>query len=194
VEEIIAVTRVAGESAEGVRLCGIIVVLWPAGPRISEALALNETDLDPDRGSPIVRHGKRDSAARWGWTGGRGHTSPHGSKSASRCRSGGCSASFAARPAGGHALRPGSARPAAQCSPQRRVRRRFAPHQLRDAHAVEMSREGISLIVIQRQLGHADLAITSRYLRGIDNAEIIAAVHDRPAPMIPADSRQTSRC
>jgi RNA-directed DNA polymerase len=42
--------------------------------------------------------------------------------------------------------------------------------------AVEMSREGISLIVIQRQLGHADLAITSRYLRGIDNTEIIAAI------------------
>ncbi|MGH2913854.1 MAG: tyrosine-type recombinase/integrase [Solirubrobacteraceae bacterium] len=69
------------------------------------------------------------------------------------------------------------------------VRRRFAPHQLRHAHAVEMSREGISLIVIQRQLGHADLAITSRYLRGIDNTEIIAAVHERPAPMIPADPR-----
>jgi site-specific recombinase XerD len=46
------------------------------------------------------------------------------------------------------------------------VRRRFAPHQLRHAHAVEMSRERISLIVIQRQLGHADLAITSRYLGG----------------------------
>jgi site-specific recombinase XerD len=69
------------------------------------------------------------------------------------------------------------------------VRRRFAPHQLRHAHAVEMSREGISLIVIQRQLGHADLAITSRYLRGIDNTEIIQAVHQRPEPMISA-SRQ----
>jgi hypothetical protein len=50
-----------------------------------------------------------------------------------------------------------------------------------------MSREGISLIVIQRQ--HADLAITSRYLRGIDNAETIQAVYQRPEPMIPA-SRQ----
>jgi integrase/recombinase XerD len=40
--------------------------------------------------------------------------------------------------------------------------------------------------VIQRQLGHADLAITSRYLRGIDNTEIIDAVHQRPEPMIPA--------
>ena len=47
-----------------------------------------------------------------------------------------------------------------------------------------MSREGISLLVIQRQ--HADVAITSTYLRGIDNAEIIQAVRLRPEPMIPA--------
>jgi len=49
-----------------------------------------------------------------------------------------------------------------------------------------MSREGVPLIVIQRQLGHAHLGITSVYLRGIDNTEIIHAVHERPAPMIPA--------
>jgi site-specific recombinase XerD len=35
------------------------------------------------------------------------------------------------------------------------VRRRFAPHQLRHAHAVEMAREGVPLIVIQRQLGYS---------------------------------------
>ena len=46
---------------------------------------------------------------------------------------------------------------------------------------------GISLTVIQRQ--HADLAITSRYLRGIDNTEIIEAVYQRPEPMIPAGRR-----
>jgi site-specific recombinase XerD len=62
----------------------------------------------------------------------------------------------------------------------------FAPHQLRHAHAVEMSRGGVPLLVIQRQLGHADLAITSVYLRGIDNTEIVHAIHERPAPMIPA--------
>jgi hypothetical protein len=48
------------------------------------------------------------------------------------------------------------------------VRRRFAPHQLRHAHAVEMAREGVSLKVIQRQLGHVNLGITSVYLDGID--------------------------
>jgi integrase/recombinase XerD len=68
------------------------------------------------------------------------------------------------------------------------VRRRFAPHQLRHAHAVEMAREGVPLIVIQRQLGHTNLGITSIYLQGIDSAEIIETVHARRAPMVPVDT------
>ena len=64
--------RASGDTPEGVRLRGIIVVLWRAGLRISEALALNETDLDPDRGSLAVRHGKGDKRRevgmdRWAW-------------------------------------------------------------------------------------------------------------------------------
>jgi len=47
-----------------------------------------------------------------------------------------------------------------------------------------MSHEGVPLVVIQRQ--HANLGITSIYLQGIDNSEIIHAVHSRPAPVIPA--------
>jgi integrase len=53
------------------------------------------------------------------------------------------------------------------------VRRRFAPHQLRHAHAVELAREGVPLSVIQRQLGHSYLSMTSVYLQGIDVEEII---------------------
>ena len=68
------------------------------------------------------------------------------------------------------------------------VRRRFAPHQLRHAHAVEMAREGVPLIVIQRQLGHSNLGITSVYLQGIDSGEIIETVHARRAPMIPVSA------
>jgi site-specific recombinase XerD len=68
------------------------------------------------------------------------------------------------------------------------VRRRFAPHQLRHAHAVEMAREGVPLVVIQRQLGHANLGITSAYLEGIDSSDIINAVHRRPAPVLPASA------
>jgi hypothetical protein len=68
------------------------------------------------------------------------------------------------------------------------VRRKFAPHQLRHAHAVEMAHEGVPFVVIQRQLGHAHLGITSVYLQGIDNSEIINTVHARRAPMIPASA------
>jgi integrase len=68
------------------------------------------------------------------------------------------------------------------------VRRRFTPHQLRHAHAVEMAREGVPLIVIQRQLGHSNLGITSVYLQGIDSGEIIETVHARRAPMIPVSA------
>jgi site-specific recombinase XerD len=191
VEEIVAVMIAAGDSPDGVRLRAVIVILWRAGLRISEALALNETDLDPDRGSLLVRHGKGDKRReagmdRWAWSQidpwlklrrelpvGRLFGVLRGPTRGRPCAPAGIRAQLhhVAAVAG--------------------VRRRFAPHQLRHTHAVEMSREGISLIVIQRQLGHADLAITSRYLRGIDSTEIIQAVHQRPEPMIPA-SRQLS--
>src|SRR3954453_22612142 len=68
------------------------------------------------------------------------------------------------------------------------VRRRFAPHQLRHAHALELLREGVPLNVIQRQLGHRNLGVTSIYLPGIDPDEIIQTIHARRAPMIPASA------
>jgi integrase len=58
VEEIIDVMRAAGDGVHGRRSRGLIVVLWRAGLRIHEALALSEADLDPRRGSLLVRRGK----------------------------------------------------------------------------------------------------------------------------------------
>jgi site-specific recombinase XerD len=58
IEEIVAVMRAAGETVHGRRLRALIVVLWRAGLRISEALALAESDLDPRRGAVLVRRGK----------------------------------------------------------------------------------------------------------------------------------------
>ena len=58
VEEIVTVMRTAGTSLDGLRLRALMVVLWRAGLRISEARALAETDLDARRGSILVRRGK----------------------------------------------------------------------------------------------------------------------------------------
>jgi hypothetical protein len=53
-----------------------------------------------------------------------------------------------------------------------------------------MAREGVPLIVIQRQLGHSNLGITSVYLQGIDSGEIIEN-RARPARRC---SPSASRC
>jgi hypothetical protein len=68
------------------------------------------------------------------------------------------------RPWSGAAVRSEFRRLAARAG----VRRRFAPHQLRHAHALELAREGVALNIIQRQLGHANLGTTSIYVQGID--------------------------
>lgn len=82
VEEIMAVMRRAGERPTGLRLRGLIVVLWRAGLRISEALALAEGDLEPGRGAMLVRRGK-GGRRRWRWTSGAGSSCALGSSTAS---------------------------------------------------------------------------------------------------------------
>ena len=58
VEEIILVMRQAGPGPYADRTRALIAILWRAGLRISEALALTESDLDPKTGSVLVRVGK----------------------------------------------------------------------------------------------------------------------------------------
>lgn len=44
-----------GEGLHGDRVRGLIVVMWRAGLRISEALDLHERDLEPGRGALLIR-------------------------------------------------------------------------------------------------------------------------------------------
>jgi site-specific recombinase XerD len=186
VEEIIAVMRQTGDDRHGFRLRALIVVLRRGGLRIQEALALGERDLDPRRGSLLVRSGKGGRRREvgmdaWGWEQLRPWLAarvelPIGPLF---CVIDGATRG---RPWSSANVRVEFRRLAAQAS----VRRRFAPHQLRHAHAVELAREGVALNVIQRQLGHANLGTTSIYLQGIDTEEIIATVHARRAPMMSA--------
>ncbi len=73
VEEIIAVMRAAGDGPEAMRLRGVIIMLWRAGLRISEALArAGRGRLDRQRGAVLVRAGKGGRRRevgmdRWAW-------------------------------------------------------------------------------------------------------------------------------
>ncbi len=62
----------AGEDHDAIRLRGLIIVLWRAGLRINEALALTESDLNLHRGAIWCAAAKAASAARSGWTAGPG--------------------------------------------------------------------------------------------------------------------------
>jgi integrase len=100
-EEIIAVMRAAGADAHGRRLRGVIVILWRAGLRIQEVLALAEGDLDQRRGALLVRRGKGGRRREvgmdaWGW-----EELHLGSSGGSSSLSGRCSASSTVRHAAG---------------------------------------------------------------------------------------------
>jgi site-specific recombinase XerD len=188
VDEIVAVMRQARHAAHGDRLNGLIVVLWRAGLRISEALSLTESDLDRRRGSILIRHGKNDRRREigmdaWAWSALEPWLIERAKLPA------GPLLFVIVGPTRGHGWSSGAARlELHRVAIEAGVRRRFAPHQLRHAHAVEPLHEGIPLPLIQRQLGHSHLSTTGTYLEGISSEEIVSTIHARRAPMMNASA------
>lgn len=193
VEEIVEVMRTVGDRPVGQRLRALIVVLWRAGLRISEALALQESDLDPVRGAILVRRGKGGKRRevgmdRWAFS----QLDPW-LQTRRQLPIGALLCVIHGPTVGRHWEASAARKQLHHAAAAAGVRRRFAPHQLRHAHAVEMAHEGVPLVVIQRQLGHAHLGVTSVYLQGIDSAEIIDTVHRRPSPVISASAGLMTR-
>ena len=186
IEEIVEVMRIVGDSPDGRRLRARIVILLCVGLRIGEALALQESDLDRDRGAVLVRRGKGGKRRevgmdRWVWS----ELEPW-TQVRHQLPAGALLCVIHGTTAGRHWEASAARKQLHQAAIVAGIRRRFARHQLRHARAVEMAHEGVPLVVIQRQ--HANLGITSIYLQGIDSAEIINTVHGRPSPMISASA------
>lgn len=176
----------AGRLAElgALRRRALIVVLWRAGLRISEVLALEERDLDRQACSVTVRHGKggkrRISAMdEWAWREleiwlEARRELPFG---AVFCI---LSGPTAGRPMSATDVR----RQLREAAEAAGLRRRANPHSFRHAHAVELWREGIDVYTIQQQLGHARLDVTAAYLRGVSPMEVLRPIGQRSAPMV----------
>lgn len=107
--EIVRLIRGCPETPSGIRLRALMIVLWRSGLRISEALALEERDLDEITGSITVRRGKAVAGECPGWTRGRGRRSGNGIPFVSLCRPGRISVWSAGQPGGGHSPRQGYA-------------------------------------------------------------------------------------
>jgi site-specific recombinase XerD len=179
-EEIRALLTACGRSATGLRNRALLVVLWRAGLRVGEALALRPSDLDSEAGTLRVPHGKTghrtvglDPEAlalveQW-------MTHRH-----AVLRLNGRRALFCTL--GGGPLQPSYVRSLLKRLASRAgVERRVHPHALRHTMAAELLREGASVRHIQLQLGHSDLSTTAAYLESIQPLELVEMARSRPS-------------
>jgi integrase/recombinase XerD len=156
------------------RYQAIAMVLYGAGLRITEALALEVTDIDGARGVIRVRHGKGDKAReaklsptlyawlRQYWARER---PPHpylftSGKTGKRA----CAASMRV------AL--------AEAAKQAWIQKRVTPHVLRHSFATHLLEHGTDLRVVGALLGHASLRSTAHYARVTEKL-----VRQTPSPL-----------
>ena len=59
------------------------------------------------------------------------------------------------------------------------IEKRVHAHGLRHSHAVELATEGLPVHLIQQQLGHANVAVTSRYINHLAPTAVIDAMKAR---------------
>ena len=181
-DEVHRLLAACGRGVSGVRDRALIVVLWRAGLRVNEALALRPKDVDLDRGTVRVLHGKGDRARTVGldptacavlerWIERRRALGLTGTKPLF------CVISAPTR---GKALYSSCVREKLKRAAARAgIEKRVHPHGLRHTHAVELATEGVPMHVIRAQLGHSSLDTTARYIDHLAPGQVIRAMQVR---------------
>ena len=168
-DEVRAVMAACATSPTGLRDAAIVHTLWCTGLRCAEMCSLMPADIDRERGTVWVAHGKggisrtvvvpgRMRLELWArldkWLKARADHAWVDSPLFCSLHGGRLDDSYVRRTLKLLAANAG-------------LSKRFHPHGLRHTFAAKMHLGGVSLGVIQQQLGHADLTITGRYLRKI---------------------------
>lgn len=156
----------------------LIVVMYRAGLRVAEALALRPCDLDQERGAIRVLRGKGGRARtvgidRWGLEELGRWMDEHRERGWT---------------AGDPLFCSSSGKPVTQAYVRRRlpelaraagIHKRVHAHGLRHTHAAELRAEGVDLAVIRRQLGHSSLLTTVRYLDHLEPESVVDRLRER---------------
>jgi site-specific recombinase XerD len=162
----------------GQRNAALIVLLWRAGLRCREALDLFPKDVDANAQTVRVLHGKGNRSRTVGldatafavvarWMDTRKALGING-RATLLC-------TLKGRKLNTSYVRALLPRLAAKAGIEKRVH----AHGLRHSHAADLVREGVPVNLIQRQLGHASLAVTSAYLDHIAPEQVVAVIRDR---------------
>ena len=176
--EVTGLLTACTKGATGVRNQALLTVLYRAGLRIGECLALLPKDLDPDQGTLRVLHGKGDKARVVGLDPGawavvqrwldRRTTLGIGAWKPVFCTlTGGTIKTAYVR-----GLTKRLARKAG-------VTKRANPHSLRHTHASELRQEGVDVGIISKQLGHSSIVTTVRYLDHVAPQQVVDTMQAR---------------
>jgi len=163
----------------GKRMRAMIELMYGTGLRMSEALSLEFRDLDPDKGTVLIRHGKGDQSRVVGmpdraWTALELWLATRDGKLGLR-RTGPVFCKLGGGPLDDRAVRAAFTRLGQKAGLQKRIH----AHGLRHTITREMVDEGLSLRVIQAMLGHRSIATTARYVGRIAPAEVVNAMRNR---------------
>jgi len=156
----------------------LLAVMYRAGTRLGETLALRACDFDLERGAIRVLHAKGGRARtvgidRMGVEEARGWIDEH--------------ADLGFDPAG-PLFCTATGRAVSQAVMRRKlpdlaakavIHKRVHAHGFRHTHAAELRVDGIDVAVIKRQLGHTSLLTTIRYLDHLEPADALLAIQAR---------------
>ena len=178
-DEVRALVKACSNRApRGVRNRALLVLLYRAGLRVSEALQLAPKDVDRAVSTVTVLRGKGGKRRTIGldpgafavlerWLERRAKLGINGRAPIFCTLRGTPLATAYVR-----ALMPRLARRAG-------IEKRVHAHGLRHTHAAELAYEGAPMNLIQAQLGHSSLATTSRYLAHIAPAQLVEVMRAR---------------
>jgi integrase len=166
----------------GLRNRALIIVMWRAGLRVSEAVELRCKDIDLEAGTIAILHGKGDRRRIVGVDPQAGAVIDAWIRRRRELGIGPaaplfCTISGETR---GKVLNTSYVREAFKLLGRKAsIEKRVHPHGLRHTHASELAREGVPVHVIRRQLGHSSLATTERYIDHLSPMDVIEAMQER---------------
>ena len=156
----------------------LIALMYRAGLRVSEALALSPKDVDLDTGTVRVLHGKGDVSRTVGLDPGACAVVARWLEERTRDNVGQagpllCTAS------GGPVCTGYVRRLLRRLGGRAGIAKRVHAHGLRHTHAAQLRAEGIDVGIISKQLGHRSIMTTIRYLDHIAPVAVVEAVRNR---------------
>jgi integrase/recombinase XerD len=164
----------------GIRNRALITVLYRGALRIAEALALRPIDVNPAEGTIRVLHGKND-VARTPWIDDGAMTHVLRWMDTRRTLRLGPPSGPLFCTMKGAPMKPQYVRVMLHriADPEHAdIGHRVHPHAFRNSWARDRAMDGVPMPIIQRQLGHQNLATTDVYLRGIAPADVVATLRE----------------